>query len=421
MKFNKTLTLLAGAAIAVSAAAVASPAMAQKEISIIRTIDTDRYDPHRSTARSAAEILFMVGDTLVALDYDLKTVKPGLAKSWTVSEDGLLYTFNLKEGVKFCSGKEFTANDVVATINRWRDPATKGVVTWRAGPVKEVRAKDKLTVEYELTKPYAELLFQMTQHFHTIINVDQAKQLGDDFGVKALDTTGPFCFDSWAPRNQTVLTKHKGYNWGPDFYKNKEAQVDKITWKIVPEESTRVASLQTNQADASQYVPYWSLDQFKANSKMSVTQAEAYYWTYFMGMKITREFMQDLKVRQAMNLAIDAAAITEAVTFGYATPATSYIDRNVLDFNEAVSKEPFRYDPEAAGKLLDEAGWKMTGDGFRYKDGKKLAPLVYGFTDTWRQIVEAVQGDLRKVGVDLQIQLFDATVVWGKLATQEFD
>ena len=124
----------------------------------------------------------MVGDTLVALDYDLKTVKPGLAKSWSVSEDGKTYTFNLKEGVKFCSGKEFTAQDVVDNINRWRDPATKGVVTWRAGPVKEVRAKDKLTVEYELTKPYSELLFQMTQHFHTIINVDQAKELGDDFG-----------------------------------------------------------------------------------------------------------------------------------------------------------------------------------------------------------------------------------------------
>ena len=144
----------------------------------------------------------MVGDTLVALDYDLKTVKPGLAKSWSVSEDGKTYTFNLKEGVKFCSGKEFTAQDVVDNINRWRDPATKGVVTWRAGPVKEVRAKDKLTVEYELTKPYSELLFQMTQHFHTIINVDQAKELGDDFGVKALDATGPFCFQSWEPRNQ---------------------------------------------------------------------------------------------------------------------------------------------------------------------------------------------------------------------------
>ena len=420
MKLRNTVWMAAGVAVAATAG-FAAPAMAQKEISIIRTIDTDRYDPHRSTARSAAEILFMVGDTLVALDYDLKTVKPGLAKSWSVSEDGKTYTFNLKEGVKFCSGKEFTAQDVVDNINRWRDPATKGVVTWRAGPVKEVRAKDKLTVEYELTKPYSELLFQMTQHFHTIINVDQAKELGDDFGVKALDATGPFCFQSWEPRNQTVLTKHKGYNWGPDFYKNKEAQVDKITWKIVPEESTRVASLQTGQADASQYVPYWSLDQFKANSRMSVTQAEAYFWTYFLGFKITRDLMQDVRVRQAMNLAVDVEAITEAVTFGYATPANTMISPDVVDFDKSVKTDTYTYDPVKAAALLDEAGWKLGADGFRYKDGKKLAPLVYGFTDTWRQIVEAVQGDLRKVGIDLQIQLFDATVVWGKLATQEFD
>lgn len=356
MKLRNTVWVAAGVAVAATAG-FAAPAMAQKEISIIRTIDTDRYDPHRSTARSAAEILFMVGDTLVALDYDLKTVKPGLAKSWTVSEDGKTYTFNLKEGVKFCSGKEFTAQDVVDTINRWRDPATKGVVTWRAGPVKEVRAKDKLTVEYELTKPYSELLFQMTQHFHTIINVDQVKALGDDFGVKGLDTTGPFCFDSWEPRNQTVLTKHKGYNWGPDFYKNKEAQVDKITWKIVPEESTRVASLQTGQADASQYVPYWSLDQFKANSKMSVTQAEAYFWTYFMGFKITRDLMGDVRVRQAMNLAVDVEAITDAVTFGYATPANTYISPEVVDFDKSVKTDTYSYDPAKAAALLDEAGW----------------------------------------------------------------
>src|SRR3546814_6323604 len=81
-----------------------------------------------------------------------------------------------------------------------------------------VRAVDDYTVEYELTQPYSELLYQMTQHFHTIINIDQVKELGDDFGVKGLDGTGPFCFQSWEPRNELILTTHEGYNWGPEFY-----------------------------------------------------------------------------------------------------------------------------------------------------------------------------------------------------------
>ena len=95
----------------------ATPAAAESVVTVMRTIDTDRYDPHKSTARSTAEALFMVGDTLVSLDPDLKTVHPLLAKSWTVSDDGKLYTFKLRDDVTFCSGKKFTAKDVKASID----------------------------------------------------------------------------------------------------------------------------------------------------------------------------------------------------------------------------------------------------------------------------------------------------------------
>jgi peptide/nickel transport system substrate-binding protein len=93
----------------------------------------------------------------------------------------------------------------------------------------------------------------------------------------------------------------------------------------------------------------------------------------------------------------------------------------VLDFNPKVDKAIYGENVKEAEKLLDEAGWKKGPDGFRAKDGKKLAPLLYGISGAFKEIAEAVQGDLRKVGIDLQIQLFDSTVAWGKLATQEFD
>src|SRR3546814_1960039 len=120
-----------------------------------------------------------------------------------------------------------------------------------------VRAVDDYTVEYELTQPYSELLYQMTQHFHTIINIDQVKELGDDFGVKGLDGTGPFCFQSWEPRNELILTKHEGYNWGPEFYANKgPAKVDKDVRKLVPEDRNRIAGIQSKQSDIKQQKPY---------------------------------------------------------------------------------------------------------------------------------------------------------------------
>ncbi len=411
------------AVLAAMGLALAGPALAQKTVTVVRTIDVDNYDPARSTARSASEVLFMAGDTLVALDYDMKTVKPLLAKSWEVSADGKTYTFKLRDDVTFCSGKKFTARDAAATIERWLDPETKGLVTWRAGPVEKLTAVDDTTLEYRLKQPFSELLYQMTQHFHTIVNAEQAKALGRDFGVKGLDATGPFCWESWTPRDQTVLTRNPNYKWGPALAGTSPSpQVDKIVWKIVPEEGTRVASIRTGQSDLTQYIPYSELQSFIDDKRFSSSKAEAYFWTYFIGFKIDKESVSDTKVRLALNAATDVKGITEGLTFGFATPAESLLAPQVLDYNDKVDTKIYSYDPARAAALLDEAGWKLGPDRFRYKDGKKLAPVAYGFNDpTWRQIFEAVQGDLRKVGVDLQLQLFDATVAWGKLATQEFD
>ena len=126
-------------------------ALAQS-ITIVREIDSDRYDPHRSTARGASEVLFMLADTLVSLDYDMKTVTPGLADSWSVSEDGKTYTFKLRQDVKFCDGKPMKAEDVVYSLKRWIDPETKSPVRWRAGKVADIAATDDYTVEYKLKR-----------------------------------------------------------------------------------------------------------------------------------------------------------------------------------------------------------------------------------------------------------------------------
>jgi peptide/nickel transport system substrate-binding protein len=372
----------------------------------------------------------MMGDTMVNLDFDMKTLKPGLATSWTVSPDGLTYTFKLRDDVTFCSGKKMTAKDVVATYERWLDPETKGLVKWRMGEVDKVSAPDDVTVEYKLKKPFSELLYQMTQYFHTVLNVDQAKQLGADFGVKGFDGTGPYCFESWTPRDSTVLTKHKDYKWGPPIYDYTEAQVDKVTWKVVPEENTRVTALQAGQADASQYVPYWSIKELQANKNLSVTKAENFFWTYYIGFKVDRELvMSDIRVRQAINLRgrPEVSLVTEAVWFGHAVPA--------YDPGHARTRPRLQFEKTQQGRLPSSttrrrprscstrpAGRSGRRDNFRYKDGKKLAPVFYAISGApTNQMAEAVQGDLRKIGIDMQVNLFDATIAWGKLATQEFD
>jgi len=400
-------------------------ALAQEADTVIlgRGSDADRYDPHRSTALAAAEVLYMVGDTLVTLDYDLQQVRPGLAESWELSADGLTYTFHLRAGVTYCDGKAFTAADVVGTVERWLTPDAPNVSTWKAGPVDSVTAPDPLTLVYRLKEPYSGLLYQMAQFNFVIIDPDQAKALGEDFGVTALNGTGPFCFDSWQPREQVVLTRHEGYSWGPPFMPSQgPAAVGRLVWKVIPEEATLAAAITAGEVDASYAVPAWSLAQYQADPAIALLKPDASFRTHYLGMKTTRRHLQDRSVREAISLAIDQAAIAEALFFGTAEPAYSYYSPKALDFDPAIDLGPFGYDPGRSAALLAEAGWAPGPDGTLVKGGEKLTLTLYGFTNpTSRQAAEAVQSDLRKVGVELLVELYDTTAIWGKLRTQDYD
>jgi peptide/nickel transport system substrate-binding protein len=410
------------AALALGAALTATAAFGQS-ITVVREVDSDRYDPHRSTARGASEVLFMLGDTLVSLDYDMQTIKPGLAESWTQSADGLSYVFNLRKDVKFCSGKPMTAADVVYSIKRWIDPETKSPVRWRAGKVADIVAKDDHTVEYKLTAPYSELLYQLTQSFAVVIDKEDVAKLGADFGVKGFNGTGPFCWVDWKPRDEMRMKRHDAYRWGPPIYDNRgPAQVQEVVWKIVPEENTRLAALMTGQSHVTQYIPYSGFRVIRANPNTRLVDSREAFWTYFMGFKIDKAEVNDERLRKAMVMAVDQGAIAKNLYFGEVEPAYSYISQKALDWNKTLDTALIKTDVAGANKLLDEAGFTRGGDGFRTRNGKRIEPVLYSFTgSTWQKLAEAVQGDLRKVGIDLKVQLFDPTVAWGKMATQEFD
>lgn len=404
------------------ASLLALPASAQT-LTLLRNIDAPHYDPARTSAGATTEISFLTGDTLVGLDYDLKTITPLLADSWTVSPDGKLYTFKLRQDVTFCSGKKMTAADVVYSFNRVLDPATKAPFLWRMGPVKEVRAPDDYTVEYELTAPFSELLLQLTNFQATITNKENVEALGKDFGVKGIDGTGPFCFQSWEPRNQIVATRHQAYKWGPPIYKNRgPAKYARLVWKIVPEEASRLAAMASGQADMTYSMPDQYLPQLAKMPMLEVLRPEADLRLFYLGFKISRENLTDVRVRRALSMAVDRKQIVDSIYFGNGEPATSYVHPKTPGFDPKAVPDFVRYDPVAAGKLLDEAGWVMGTDGFRYRDGKKLTLLLNGFAGGRSpKVAEAAQGFWRKIGVDLQLQMWDGTIVFSKLAQQDYD
>ena len=403
------------------ALSIAYPATAQT-LNMMKAIDAPHYDAQRTTWGPTSDIVNMFQDTLVALDWDGRTPIPYLAKSWTVSPDGKTYTFKLRDDVSFCSGKKFTAEDVVYSFKRLKSPEIKGPFAWRAGDIKELRAPDPYTVEYELVEPYSELLLQLTMFTNVIHNKESVEALGKDYGIKGADGTGPWCFESWQPRTQIALKRHDAYKWGPSMYKNKgPVKFEKLIIKIVPEDSSRVAAMMAGQFDITHQFPAQFIAQAKVAPMLQVQEAKPNFQLLYFGFKTTRPMVADRRVREAMSIAINRAELAKGILLGNADPAFTFVDPDALDFDPK-TKDIVKEDLERAKKLLDEAGWKPGADGVREKDGLKLQPKVY-FTQAGNtpRIAEAIQGYLRRIGVQWQLQPWDSTIAAAKMAEQDYE
>ena len=268
-------SIFAGVAALLGAAGMSSTAEAQT-LKMMKSLDAPHYDGQRTTWSPTSDIVNMFQDTLVAMDWDGKTPIPYLAKSWTISPDGKLYTFKLRDDVQFCSGKKFTAADVIYSFKRLTSPELKAPLAWRAGNIKELRAPDPYTVEYELNEPFADLLLQLTMFTTAIHNKESVEALGKDYGIKAIDGTGPWCFESWQPRTEIVLKRHDAYKWGPSMYQNKgPVKFEKLVIKIVPEDSSRVAAMMGGQFDVTHQIPLQFIQQVKAAPNLNVQEATA--------------------------------------------------------------------------------------------------------------------------------------------------
>ena len=372
---------------------------------MMKSLDAPHYDGQRTTWSPTSDIVNMFQDTLVAMDWDGKTAIPYLAKSWTISEDGKTLHLQAARRRAVLQRQEVhrRRRDLLLQAAD-QTPRLKAPLAWRAGNIKELRAPDPYTVEYELNEPFADLLLQLTMFTTAIHNKESVEALGKDYGIKAIDGTGPWCFESWQPRTEIVLKRHDAYKWGPSMYQNKgPVKFEKLVIKIVPEDSSRVAAMMGGQFDVTHQIPLQFIQQVKAAPNLNVQEAKPNFQLMYYGYKTTRPMVSDKRVREAMNIAINRAEIVKGIMLGNAEPAYTFIDPKALDFAES-TKGIIKEDVERAKKLLDEAGWKVGADGIREKDGVKLAPRVL-FTQVayFPRVSEAIQGYMRKIGIDWKI------------------
>lgn len=328
--------------IGLSTALSVSPAAAQGTVRVALGTTLSQLDPAKTTIGDEYVYVHLVFNGLSRIDPDM-TVKPDLAESWAASADLKTWTFKLRQGVKFHHGRVMDADDVVATMKRILDPATGSRSRTSLSMVSDVSMVDPLTVKFDLNIPYAGFADIFADRNLRIVPKDKLAELSTQpVG------TGPFMFKSWSPGDRLELAKN------PDYFEKGLPKLDGVTLRIVPESSARIAALESGAIDIVWSMPYESVDKLKTSATARADSVSTPTWDGVI-LNNDRPPFNDVRVRKALALTIDKAAIVELALFGQGDPTFSPIPPSHPYFNKALKfAQP---DITQAKKLLAEAGF----------------------------------------------------------------
>lgn len=366
----------------------------------------DTLDPHVSGMAVATRVIKSIFESLVYKDEN-NEIQPWLATEWNVSNDKKTYTLKLRKDVKFQDGEPFNAEAVKYNFERIADPATKALTaSVYTEPVKSVKVVDDYTVKIELKHPSASFLAILAHSNLSIVSPKAAKKYGSQFGLHPVGT-GPFKFEELSANNKIVLSKFKDYHGQYPLAQHEgAAYLDKLTFKIVSEEATRIGSVQSGQIKAAETVPPQDIVSIKKGKQLKLWEAEAAGLSYTLFVNNTTAPWNDVKARQALKQSIDVDRIVKTLYLGTYKRAWSVITPATLGYDNTLENQK-DYDVEQANKAFDELGWKKDSDGFRKKDGKTLTLRILDDAvnrEKRQDISLMVKEQLKEVGVDVKIQ-----------------
>lgn len=368
--------------------------------------DTGSLDFHAISDTNSQWLGRLIYDNLVYLD-DKGQVTPWLAKSWTVSPDGKTYTFHLRDDVTFSDGTKFDAEAVLVNLEHMRDPATKSpLAAAYIAPYVSGRVIDDTTFEATLSQPYTPFLNVLAQSWLSMESPraikDHPKQLGE-----APVGSGPFVVESYTRQQGIRLVRRKDYHWAPDFLHHAgPAYLERIDIDFVPEAMVRYTSLAAGQYDLTIDAPAQDAAAIRSNPDLvfeaRIRQGNPYRALTF---NTSKPPFDDVRVRKAVADSIDRVGIARIVGFGEFAPKADYLAVNTRYYDPA-NRTTLKYDPVAANRLLDEAGWTARdAAGYRTRNGHRLSAevLVYQSPSVSTAGVVAVQSDAKKIGVELKL------------------
>jgi len=378
------------------------------------TLAVSGIDPHVNASSELGIALSSVYDTLVAQDH-AGVFHPFLAQSWSVSADGLTYTFKLRQDVTFHDGAPFDAVAVVRNLDQVADPATKSQkAVFLLGPYDHAEALDDYTVKIVLKAPFAPLLDGLSQVYLGMASPAALDQWGDQYQLHQVGT-GPFRFVSYQERQTLVLARNPDYRWAPEIRAHQgPAYLDGIEFRFYGDPATRLPALLSGQADVMGELPPGDAASIDKSTKQTTQPpVKANYILYPVAvpgqsvqffLNTTLPPLDDLRVRQALLHATDRAALVSAV-FGPTSPMASGPLAAVTHGADAALAGSYGYDVAKARSLLAEAGWTdANGDGILEREGQPLA--LKSILMSWGELPKIgtiLQAQWRAVGIDLQL------------------
>ncbi len=380
-------------ALAMLLSACGGPAATTKDtVTFVIGNDIMSLDPG-NTSSDTDYIMYAtcVYEGLAAIKSD-GSVVPMLAESWDIQDDGLTYVFKLKKGVKFHNGDEMKASDVVFSYNYAKEsPFTASF----GGLYDVVEAVDEYTVKVKLVAPFAPFLRSVAG---AMIHSEKAvKAAGDGYGLNPVGT-GPFKFVSYDLGQKVTFERFDDYHRGA-------AKLKTVVYKIVADPNTALVSLESGTVDYLFSVPQISYEDLKKNDKLQVIEYESRELTH-LTMNLNAEPFNDIRVRQAVNYAIDKAALIKIALEGLGAPATYVLNDKYFGYSADVTG--YEYNPEKAKELLAEAG---------YPEGLNLKLTT---CDRYSKSAQVVQEQLGKVGINLEMDQTDMNAMMEAVATGNY-
>jgi peptide/nickel transport system substrate-binding protein len=354
-------------------------------LNVVRLSDATKLDPHFITDIPSANVVYQkVYQGLVVPDKDFK-IQPLLAKEWTVVND-TTWEFKLRDDVTFHDGAPFNAEAVKATFDRLLDPNTGSPQREKFSMITEVKVVDEYTVQLSLAYPYAPLLSILASQEGSILSPKALAENPENLAQHPVGT-GPFVFEAWKSGQEISLKKNENY-WG------KKPNIDGVVFKVVPEDATRLAMIETGEAHINDQVPVTEIERIEASETMGLYRTEGLAVEY-VGFNTKKKPFDDVKVRKAISHAIEREAIIKGVYNNVGTLANVAMSPKVYGHSKEV--KPYNYDLNEAKKLLKEAG---------YENGLELTLLT---SDRKERInmAEVIQSQLKGIGVNVKIQVME--------------